>query len=33
MAGVCERYMPGYKSPNLCDMIDNRAFPDADHSA
>ncbi len=23
MAGVCERFIPGYKSPNLCDLIAN----------
>jgi hypothetical protein len=28
MADVCERYIPGYKSPNLCDLIANFAFPD-----
>jgi len=28
MAHVCERYAPGYKSPNLCDLIDNFTFPD-----
>ena len=28
MAGVCERYRPGYKSPNLCDLINNFAFGD-----
>ena len=28
MAGVCERYISGYKSPNLCDMVANSAFPD-----
>jgi hypothetical protein len=28
MADVCERYIPGYKSPSLCDLIANFAFPD-----
>ena len=27
MAHVCERYSPDYKSPNLCDLIDNFTFP------
>jgi hypothetical protein len=27
MAHVCERYIPAYKSPNLCEMIDNFTFP------
>jgi hypothetical protein len=28
MAHVCERYIPAYESPNLCDLIDNFTFPD-----
>jgi len=28
MADVCERYIQGYKSPSLCDLIANFAFPD-----
>jgi HD domain len=28
MADVCEQYIPGYKSPSLCDLIANFAFPD-----
>ena len=27
-AGVCERFIPGYKSPNLCDLIAASPFPD-----
>ena len=27
IADVCERYIPGYKSPSLCDLIANFAFP------
>ncbi len=26
-ADVCERFIPGYKSPNFCDLIANSAFP------
>jgi hypothetical protein len=26
-ADVCERYIPGYKSPNFCDLIANSPFP------
>jgi HD domain len=29
MAHVCERYIPAYASPNLCDLIDNFTFPDS----
>jgi hypothetical protein len=29
MAHVCERYIPGYVSPNLCELIDNFTFPDS----
>ena len=32
MAGVCERLLPGYKSPNLCDLINNSAFADPRHA-
>jgi hypothetical protein len=28
-ADVCERYIPGYKSPNFCDLIANSPFPDS----
>ena len=28
-AGVCERFIPGYKSPNLCDLIAASPFPDS----
>jgi hypothetical protein len=27
-AGVCERFIPGYKSPNACDLIAASPFPD-----
>ena len=27
-ADVCERYIPGYKSPNFCDLIAHSPFPD-----
>jgi len=27
-ASVCERYIPGYKSPNTCDLIAASPFPD-----
>jgi hypothetical protein len=33
MADVCEWYIPEYKSPNLCDLIADFAFPDPGHSA
>ncbi len=29
-AGVCERFIPGYKSPNACDLIAASPFPDAE---
>jgi hypothetical protein len=29
-AGVCERYLPGFKSPNACDLIASSPFPDSD---
>ena len=29
-AGVCERYLPGYKSPNACDLIAGSPFPDSE---
>jgi hypothetical protein len=29
MAHVCERYIPGYVSPNLCELIDHFIFPDS----
>src|SRR6201981_2638089 len=28
-AGVCERFIPGYKSPNACDLIAASTFPDS----
>ena len=28
--GVCERYLPGYKSPNACDLIAGSPFPDSE---
>jgi hypothetical protein len=28
-AGVCERFMPGYQSPNACDLIAASPFPDS----
>jgi HD domain len=28
-ADVCERFIPGYKSPNFCDLIANSPFPDS----
>jgi len=27
-AGICERFIPGYKSPNAVDLIAGSAFPD-----
>ena len=29
-AGVCERFIPGYKSPNACDSIAASPFPDSE---
>jgi hypothetical protein len=29
-AGVCERYLPGFKSPNACDLIASSPFPDSE---
>src|SRR6201993_1429069 len=29
-AGVCERYLPGFKSPNACDLIAASPFPDSE---
>src|SRR5215510_7345348 len=29
-AGVCERFIPGYQSPNACDLIAGSPFPDSD---
>ncbi len=29
-AGVCERYLPGYRSPNACDLIAASPFPDSE---
>jgi hypothetical protein len=29
-AGVCERFMPGFKSPNAADLIAASPFPDSD---
>ena len=28
-AGFCERFIPGYKSPNACDLIAASPFPDS----
>jgi hypothetical protein len=28
-AGVCERFIPGYKNPNACDLIAASPFPDS----
>lgn len=28
-ADVCERFIPGYKSPNFCDLIAGSPFPDS----
>ncbi|QEX18012.1 HD domain-containing protein [Hypericibacter terrae] len=28
-AGVCERFIPGFKSPNACDLIAASPFPDS----
>jgi hypothetical protein len=28
-AGICERFIPGYKSPNACDAIAASPFPDS----
>ena len=28
-ADVCERFIPGYKSPNFCDLIAASVFPDS----
>ena len=28
-AGICERFIPGYKSPNACDLIAASPFPDS----
>src|SRR5690349_20467461 len=32
-ASVCERFMPGFKSPNACDLIAASPFPDSQHRA
>ena len=29
-AGVCERFIPGFKSPNACDLIAASPFPDSE---
>ena len=29
-AGVCERYIPGFKCPNACDLIAASPFPDTE---
>jgi hypothetical protein len=29
-AGVCERFIPGYTSPNACDLIAASPFPDSE---
>ena len=28
-AGVCERFIPRFKSPNACDLIASSPFPDS----
>ena len=28
-AAVCERFIPGYKSPNACELIAASPFPDS----
>ncbi len=28
-AGLCERFLPGYRSPNVCDRIAESPFPDS----
>ena len=28
-AAVCERFIPGFKSPNACDLIAASPFPDS----
>jgi hypothetical protein len=28
-ADICERFIPGYKSPNFCDLIANSPFPNS----
>jgi hypothetical protein len=30
-AAICERFIPGYKSPNACDAIAASPFPDSDN--
>ncbi|WP_340672304.1 HD domain-containing protein [Bradyrhizobium ottawaense] len=30
-AAVCERFIPGFKSPNACDLIAASPFPDSQH--
>ncbi|MDF2696910.1 MAG: metal-dependent phosphohydrolase sub domain protein [Labilithrix sp.] len=29
-AGICERFIPGYKTPNVCDLIAASPFPDSE---
>jgi hypothetical protein len=29
-AGICERFIPGYKSPNYCDLFAASPFPDSE---
>jgi len=29
-AGICERFLPGYQSPNACDLIAGSPFPDSE---
>lgn len=29
-AGVCERFLPGFRSPNACDLIAASPFPDSE---
>jgi hypothetical protein len=32
-AGVCERFIPGYRSPNACDLIAASPFPDSEQQS
>jgi hypothetical protein len=29
-AGICKRLIPGYRSPNVCDVIAASPFPDSE---
>jgi hypothetical protein len=29
IAAICERFIPGYESPNACDLIAASPFPDS----